>query len=124
MLCLTLIQNRSCGNKLIVFIAVIGSFQRGYGRVGTVFPLTLSDQIVGLGNSVPTVVPVHGVVAANDGGYATSAQFGKQFVEAFQAGFGAAWWGVTPIEEGVQVNLLGTPLDGHAAHGFKMIFML
>ena len=58
--------NNGCFHEFIVFIACISGLQARNGGIGLELAFRQSHQIVSLLNAIPTVVAIHGVVAAND----------------------------------------------------------
>ena len=76
--------NSSSLHKLIIFISSIGSLQCADWITGTVIAQTLSHQAIGLLNSVPAIVAIHGIKAAHNRGYATHAKFAAQCLGLFQ----------------------------------------
>lgn len=79
-------------------------------------------QIVSLLNAIPTVVAVHGVVAANDRGDAAFAQRGK-FVFEFRQRFSAARRGIAAVKEGVQINFIRAALGCQFNHRHDVVFV-
>ena len=70
--------------EFIVFIAGIGGLQTFNGGIGLEFTLRQRHQVIRFFHAIPTVVAVHRVVTANDGGDATFAQRSKFLFEFFQ----------------------------------------
>ncbi len=112
-----------CFDEFVVFIAGVSGFQRSNRGVGLELAFGFYQQIVGLLYAIPTVVAVHGVVAANDRGHAAFTEGGKLVFKGFQGGFSAARRGVTTIKEGVQVDFFRPFFCGQLDHRHNVVFV-
>ncbi|MNM79137.1 hypothetical protein D3C81_910620 [compost metagenome] len=110
-------------DELIALVAGISRFQAGKGGVGAVVGDAIDDQVIGARHTVPAVVAVHGVVAADQAGDATLAQLGEGGVEQFDGRLRTFRWRIAAIEEGMQVDLLGATLGGQFGHGDQVILV-
>ena len=91
----------------------------GVGIAGA--PLAVDHGVVGLLHPVPALVPVHGVVAAHDGGDLAHADLGAVadgLLHKAQAGAGGH---VPPVQEGVDIDLLQPLALGHPQQGVKVL---
>ena len=67
--------------------------------------LAESNGTPGFLDSVPAIVPVHGVVTANDGRKVAMACLVKLLFKLFQVTLTTLWWGITAIHEGMDADL-------------------
>ena len=110
-------------HELIVFIARISGLQARNGGIGLELAFCQGHQIVSLLNAVPTVVAVHGVVAANDRGDAAFAQRGKFVFEFRQRLFSAARRSIAAVEEGVQIDFIRAAFGCQLNHRHDVVFV-
>ena len=96
--------NRRGLDKLIGFAPLVSELQAGLAAGRTERSLAVDDQLEGPFSPRPALVPVHGEVAAADGGHPAGAEFVEQRVGLFQGGGRAGGRGVPPVEKGVQVD--------------------
>ena len=80
------------------------------GRVGRVLALAEDDGVVGLFDSVPTVVAVHSVEAAHDGGNLARAYLGELCVARVDVVGGAGGRHVSAVKQSVDKDALDTAL--------------
>ena len=82
-----------------------------------------SEQPVGPFDTLPVIITVHGVIAPGDGGHPAATQFREQGPGPLQGGAGAAWRGVTTVEECVQVDSLRASQAGQAQRRENLFFV-
>ena len=118
------ISLNGCGqHKFIVFTALVGRFKPRQCSAGSVTAGGSGQQIIGLLNAVPVVIPVHCIIAPGDAGNPAAAQFGKQGLGFFQRGPGTARWRIAAIEECVQENTPGSAFCSQAHGGENLLLM-
>jgi len=83
----------------------------------------LRQQFIGGLHTIPAIVAIHGVIAADDGHDATAAGLAQPRFGALQRGECAARRRVTAIEEGVQVDALGAALAGQVDHRQDLVLV-
>jgi len=110
-------------DELIALATGVGCFQAFLGGGRVEFGLAFDDQVVGLGDTVPAVIAVHGEVTAHQAGDAALAQGGEGGVEQLDRRLRAFGRCVAAVEEGVQVDLVGTALERQFGHGDQVILM-
>ena len=104
--------NQAGNDKLIADIVGVGGFNGGgAGRVR--FPLAVDHGPIGLFDTFPALVTVHGVEPAGNGGNGARAELLQLFFELLQVGCTAAWRGVAAIHKGVDINLFKAVVSGH-----------
>lgn len=85
------------------------------------FALALDERVNGNLDSVPSLVTVHGVVAADKGDKLTNANLLGSVEELLDVDGGALRGSVTAITKGVDVHVLNAGLLGGAEEGEKML---
>ncbi|MNZ59880.1 hypothetical protein D3C78_779330 [compost metagenome] len=112
-----------CLDEFVALAALVGCLQAFLGGGGVEFALAIDNQVVGLGDTVPTVVAVHGVVTADQAGDPAFAQGLEGRVEQFDRRLRAFRRSVAAVEEGVQVDVLSTALEGQFGHGDQVVMV-
>src|SRR5690606_27100751 len=101
--------------RFVRSVALVESFQ----RIGDGFALSPHKKIIGYCNSLPALVPVHGIVAAY---YRCDPCRGTAGIrqESFHVSLAAARIGIAAIGEGMNEYVLHAILLGQVAKGFGM----
>ena len=109
-------------NEFIRFIAGIG-FGQGLGRAGGLASGAFREERIGLGDPIPALVPVHGVVAPHDAGHPTHPEAFQRLIGGLEGGFGGARGRIPAVEKGVDIDALGAPGRGGSGHGQDMVLV-
>ena len=117
------IKNYAGGDKLIVFIPLVGSRQGVQGICVLVLCFAANRKIVGGFYPLPTLIPVHGVVTAADRSYLAVATFAEFILYPVQRALCAARRRIPAVEKGMQIDLVGASCPGQLYHGDNMVFM-
>ncbi len=110
-------------HEFVVLATLIGLFQCRHRVVADELGFAQGHGVIGRFHAIPAVVPVHGKIPANDGGYPANAQAFHFRGGFFQRRAGTAWWHVTAIQEGMDVNFFGATGCSQLSGRQNMIFM-
>ena len=117
------LANHGSLDELVALTALIGS-QQAFHRGGTgKLALAINNQVIGSGNPLPTVIPVHRIIASDQAGGAALAQALPGRIKQLQRGLGTFRWRVPAIKEGVQVDLFCPLTHRQFGHGDQMILV-
>ena len=110
-------------DELVALAALVGGDQAVHRVIGLVLGLAVDDQLISLLHAIPAVVAVHGEVAADQAGDPALAQAGEGGLQQFDGALRALGRRVAAVEEGVQVDLLGTAPSCQLGHGDQVVLM-
>ena len=109
--------------EFVAFITRIGKFHRILCIAGLVVSLAKGNQVIGRLNTWPAMVPIHGIVTADNGGKPTAAELAEFLFHEPYGIHGATGGGITAVEKGVQINLFCAALHCQFHHGMNMFFV-
>ena len=99
-------------NELVRFPPRIGGFQPGFRGVGAMLRFALRQEPPGGGDSVPAVVPVHGVVAAHQAGDAALARRREARLHGGKRSLCRLGRHIPPVQKGMHPEGLHAPRAG------------
>ncbi|VVB69394.1 Uncharacterised protein [uncultured archaeon] len=109
-----------CGlQELVVLTALVAILYRFFGRF-RFEAFSLDEAAISLLNSLPALIPVHGVVAPRDRGHPAHAQLPELLLQLPKIGQSASGRDVPAVKNGVHINPLQTLFLCHLQKGIQV----